>query len=391
MRTLRFIHRWLGIALALPLLVQGLTGAILTLEPAIPSLASHPAQPGPAAPANTLLAAAIAAAPATLRPARYLPSPSPGEPAQVIFVPQGQPRGPGMVVSLDPATAAPLGPAVPTAGIMDWIKRLHTTLLVPEWGGRQLAGWLGVGLLLLTLLGLPLWWPNATQRAAGRWKDAFTVPRDARGTRLHRRLHGAMGIWLTLMMLATSTTGIVQGFPQTSRAMLGIPGGPQRGPESRPARPGGERAGRPAADSTPQLDLDAAIRLATQAVLGSQLRVAMLPASGIEPVRLILGTPGTEGVTTATTVLVDAAGPAIRSIQSPAMASLAETTLRWAHDLHFGQGFGPVWRGLTVLVGVALPIFGVTGVSMWWLKRRNRRRLETMKGVALHGASQAGE
>ena len=109
-------------------------------------------------------------------------------------------------------------------GVLDWIKRLHNNLLLPEWGGRQAAGWFGVGLLLLTLIGIQLWWP-----APGRWRNGFTVPRRARGLRLHRALHGAAGAWLVLMLLATSVTGIVQGFPQASRALLGLPpGGPAR-------------------------------------------------------------------------------------------------------------------------------------------------------------------
>jgi len=42
------------------------------------------------------------------------------------------------------------------------------------------------------------------------------------------------------------------------------------------------------------------------------------------------------------------------------------------HDLHFGQGLGPVWRGLTIVTGLVLPIFAVTGTAMW-LYRRQRR------------------
>lgn len=42
MRTLRLLHRWLGLLLALPLIIQGLSGAVLTLEPVIPTF-RHPA------------------------------------------------------------------------------------------------------------------------------------------------------------------------------------------------------------------------------------------------------------------------------------------------------------------------------------------------------------
>jgi uncharacterized iron-regulated membrane protein len=372
MRGLRFVHRWLGIILALPLLVQGLTGTVLTLEPVIPTWSRAAA--GPLAPFNAVLAAAMAEMPSGMRPTRYMPPEEPGGAARVQFAPRGAPRGPGMVVLVDPVTAKALGPAAPATGIMEWVKRLHTTLLVPEWGGRQLAGWLGVGLLTLTVLGVPLWWPSREARAAGRWKDGFTVPRQARGARLQRRLHGAMGIWLLLLLLATSITGIMQGFPQTSRALLGVLAAEQ-------SRGGRAASGSGVEGRATLPDLDAATRLAEVAAPGTRLRLVVLSQNGTEPLRLILGPPDTEGARTATTVLVDAAATRVLSVQTPAGASMAETTLRWAHDLHFGQGFGPVWRGFTVLVGVALPGFAVTGVTLWLLKSRNRRRVRAASVV----------
>ena len=381
MPWLRMIHRWLGILLALPLLLMGLSGAVLTLEPVLPRGAPAAAAPAATVSANALLAAAVSAAPADLRPTRYLAPDRDGAPVRVQFAPMDAQHGPALVVSLDPATATPLGPAVAVAGPMEWLKRLHSSLLVPQWGGRQIAGWLGVGLLVLTVLGVPLWWPTPAQRAAGRVLDAFTVPRRARGARLHRRLHGAMGVWLWLMLLATGTTGVLQGFPQTSRAILGAA-------DAGPPRPARTRA---AAARAALPDLDAGIRLALAAVPGTALRLAILPAGPAEPLRLVLGPPGSDGSASATTVLVDQAGPAIRAIQSPSTASGGETVLRWAHDLHFGQGFGPVWRGLTVLVGLALPGFGVTGVSLWLLRRRNRGRLARAGATPAQTSLQAGE
>ena len=50
----------------------------------------------------------------------------------------------------------------------------------------------------------------------------------------------------------------------------------------------------------------------------------------------------------------------------------AELALRWAHDLHFGQGLGPLWRGLTIVTGLVLPIFAVTGGAMWLFRQRRR-------------------
>lgn len=365
MRALRSVHRWLGLLLALPLLVQGLSGAVLTLEPVWPSWGGATLASGQPASANAILATARAAAPPGLRATRYVAPDAPGGAAQVFFAPIDGPRGPGMVLRLDPATAAALGPAQPVGGVLNLVKRLHNNLLIPEYGGRQVAGWFGAGLLLLTLIGIPLWWPGP-----GRWRGGFTVPRRARGRRLHRALHGAAGIWLVPMLLATSGTGIVMGFPQTSRALLGLPAG------SSP-RPGLPIPGTP----PPQPDLDAAIRLAQAAAPGMVPRAVLLPATLQEPIRLLMAPPGREGALVRRAVAVD--GAATRVVSAETSLPAADMALRWAHDLHMGQGLGPAWRGLTVAVGLALPLFGVTGLAMWLLRRRNRLRIGTVRQAAL--------
>jgi uncharacterized iron-regulated membrane protein len=165
------------------------------------------------------------------------------------------------------------------------------------------------------------------------------------------------------MLLAVAVTGMAEGFPQTSRMLLGLAANPQGG------RPPG---GRPEGGPPPQPDLDAAWKLAQAAVPGTVLRGIILPASGRDPIRLNMVAPGEEGATAMRMVTVDAA--ATRVLSAPPRAEGADLVLRWAHDLHESDGTGPVWRGLSVLTGLALPQFSVTGVAMWWLKRRRRQR-----------------
>jgi len=359
-RGIRLVHRWLGLLLALPLLVQGLSGAVLTLEPVWPEFHDALTTTGPVS-ANAVLTAASTAAPPGMRAARYRPG-AEGSAATIVFSPTDNPRGPALVQRFDPVTALPLGAAAPVSGVMNWIKRLHQNMLLPQLGGRQLWGWVGVGLLLLTVLGIPLWWPRP-----GQWAAAITVPRKARGVRLYRALHGATGAWLMVMLLATSITGIAQGFPQTLRQVLGLP-------SSRPPQPA-----RPIDGVRPLPDLDSALALARQAMPGLDVRLVFLPA-GAEPVRLVMAPPGQDGATAARSVTVDGAGTRLLSVQGTPPAN--EAALRWMHDLHEGTGLGPVWRGLVALTGAALPVFGITGLMLWLLKRRNRRRIAAARAQA---------
>ena len=355
--VLRRVHRWLGLLLAVPLLLQGLTGLVLSVEPLFPDRPAATAGSGATAAAGAIVAAAQADLLPGMRPARYTPPDGPGDTAVVQVVPVSGPRAPGMRLYIDPVSLAVIDRQPAGASAYDWIKSLHTNLMIEGRTGRSIIGWFGVGLILLAILGIPLWWPPP-----GRWRAAVTFDPRAQGQVLHRRLHGAAGIRTVLLLLATATTGVTMAFPQTARSALGLPETGQR-----PARQGGGTH----ADFTPA-DLDRALALAGEAAPGLNLRVALLPASRAEPVRVLLVPPGEEGAAVTVTVQVDAAAERVRSVQDPRALPTQERLLRLAHDLHFGQGFGPLWRGLTIITGLVLPVFGVTGVAMWLYRRRRR-------------------
>jgi uncharacterized iron-regulated membrane protein len=368
LRVLRKLHRWIGLLLLLPLLVEGITGTILTLEPlwGQPSLQSS-AVTAPI-PANAMLQLARNLAPPGMRITRFNPPSADGAPATFYLSANGPTRG-GSVVRIDPASLRQIGETESATGPIGVAHGLHASLLIPGLGGRSILGWTGIGLVLLILSGIPLWWP-----ASGQVRAAFTVPSGARGVRLHRRLHGALGIWLLPLLLLSGVTGAVLGFPQTSRQWLRLPaGGPPRAPTA-------------SIDQAPPEipDIDRAIALARAALPGTTPRMIILPAAR-EPVRLIMATPGASGAVANSVVQV--AGGRIVSVQNAADASGADLALRWMRDLHTGDGIGLAGRLLVALAGLALPVFGVTGAAMWWLKRRNRQFLKADRAASL----QAGE
>jgi uncharacterized iron-regulated membrane protein len=367
---LRILHRWLGLLLVVPLLAQGITGAILTLEPLFRSAALGPALP---ASADKIVAVASGAASNDLRATRYVP-PTATTPAEVWFAPSSNPRGRAVIVRVNAATLTPISPPDPQNGVIDWCRRLHHDFLLSEYGGRSIVGWVGVGLVLMSLIGIPLWWPAKGQRRA-----AFTFPIAARGFRLHRQVHGALGVWTLILLLVSAATGVVLGFPRTARDVMGIGG------EGSP-RATGSRA----STSAPAKTLDAALDLAGAAEPGLSPRVLFLPASG-GPMRVILAPPGAEGMASMTTITVDAAGTRVLGIQDPRNMSGPDRALRQIHDIHFGQGFGVVWRVLTAAAGLALPIFAATGTAMWLYRRRLRARSGPVLRKVRRAAAPAGE
>ena len=354
---LRRLHRWVGLAAVLPMLMLGITGAVLTLEPVWPH--GHEASIADSRPDAEIIAAAVALAPRGARPARYTPAAEPGDAAVVAFAGRNAPT-----IRLDPATLARIGAEEGQGGILRSMRTLHVNLMLQEYGGRSIIGWCGVALVFLTVCGIPIWWPSP-----GQWRAAFTFSAAAKGVRFHRRLHGAVGIWIAVVLFVNALTGAMLGFPQVVRGWMGLQaGGPPRQSAPGPGAP-------------PAYDITAAMALANTALPGTRPRVVILPLAAGDPFRVFLSPRG-GGAVGAGTATIDAAGTRVISLQDPRTYTLGEQAWRWAHDLHEGAGGGPVWRGLTFLAGVALPVFSVTGLAMWLLRRRNRRRVDIARQVA---------
>jgi uncharacterized iron-regulated membrane protein len=135
---LRRVHRWLGLCLALPMLIQGLSGTLLAMRPWLPNPSTSIAADQPSGP-GTIVAAAQADAPPGLRPTRYIPPAAPGQPAQVGFVAASGVRGPPLDVWVDPVSLVVLQTPLVAAGF-EWLRSLHTNLLLEGRTGVPSSG-----------------------------------------------------------------------------------------------------------------------------------------------------------------------------------------------------------------------------------------------------------
>jgi uncharacterized iron-regulated membrane protein len=362
--VLRKLHLWAGLALAVPLVLLGLTGSILVFEHELEDLfAAKPAlASGEARPVEEVLAAARAAAPAELVPLLYLPPAAPGDPAAVRLGPAGR-GGPGsgaVQVLIDPVSLDVLGVKEPGAGALRQIFMLHANLMTRDRSGRQIIGWLGVVMLTMGVTGIVLWWPRP-----GAWRAAFGVKRGASDLRLHRDLHGAVGIWGLAIFVVVSFSGVYLAFPQTVGAGVNalFPGRDLRAPPTLPRDAG--------ADATP-IAPGAAIAIAGEAVPGARLWMLGLPTRPDQAFRVALLPDGAERGAPVATVFVDPRNGRIIETRDPRSYTVGERILAWQHALHEGRGFGWSWRVLVFLSGFLPALFAVTGISMWLLKRRRR-------------------
>jgi uncharacterized iron-regulated membrane protein len=133
--------------------------------------------------------------------------------------------------------------------------------------------------------------------------------------------------------------------------------------------------------------LDEAVALAAAALPDGRPLTVALPARPGEPLRVSLALPGHRHGRPTATAFVDPGARRVIELRDPRAYSAAESFLAWQRPLHAGQGLGQPWRLLVFLSGFLPILFAVTGASMWWLKRRNRRVAEARRLAAL----QSGE
>jgi uncharacterized iron-regulated membrane protein len=373
------IHRWIALALCLLLVPIAISGALLVWHDELDALV-HPARfavtgSGTAA-TSSYLDNARGALPANFTPMVVRFPAEEGRPVTVVARGEGGARQ-LLTVYLDPPSGRVLDVVNFRSSFFGFLHRFHENLTVPEYSGRAIVGWAGVGMLILSLTGLWLWWPrNGVFRLGLRWRRA--------GDATIGNLHYLLGFWISLPLAFVSLTGIYLSFPQTARSAMSAiaPMNPQAGRPIFAAQLARET------QLTPDAALDAA-RNAKPGWRPSALFLATLQSEhgeraeqrserpeqrgertdrGERPAatwRIQLRDPGSNDITN---VIVNDRDGTARSLPDPLAGDRAA---QWIRALHEGSRGGPLWQIAVFLTGVFPPIFAVTGIVMW-LRRRSR-------------------
>jgi uncharacterized iron-regulated membrane protein len=412
------LHLWIGLILLLPLVMMGVTGAVLVYAHDIEHLFGQ-GEPdvktvGEWRSPGELIEAAKAAnkEPGRIPIAVRWPI-EVGEPAAVRLSrpgmagergqfrgggqgqAQGQQSGQGQVpgqaqgrvpaqspfagslqLLLDPVSGEILQTQQTMTGWVRFFHDLHGHVFIPGGLGREIVGWLGVALLVLGCSGLYLWWPKP-----GQWKLAFMVRRKARGVRFNRELHGAVGIWSLLLFMLVNFTGVYLAFPQQISAAVNTiwPGRDMRAAQF-------QARVEPMRGAT-AIGLDEALALAKTRVPDARFLNAFLPTRPDQALRIGLIRPGHGEGAPVITVIIDPWRRSIVDVFDPKTLSTGESIIAWQRALHYGQGLGAGYKFLVFVSGVIIPLFAITGFLMWWLKRRNRRAGQRAKAAILGAQS----
>jgi uncharacterized iron-regulated membrane protein len=371
---LHFVHLWAGLILAVPIVIIGVTGSLIVAQDWVAEM-SAPAAParGAIRPIADIASAAQKAAPQGW-PVMTVNIPDRAGQAAVVQVglPPGRrvPRGrnvQGLTLYLDPVSLKLLGSEERhrQGKFNQNLRSLHIALMVPQYYGVQIVGFLGVVMALFGLSGLVLWWPRK-----GQWRQAFWVKRGVRGFRLNRDLHSVAGFWSLAVFLVVCISGVDLAFPVTFQSAVGqmLPLGSSLSAPTVDATAAAAIADRNA------LTPDDAIHVAQSSISHARVVQVQLPArrDGVYMVSMVPRFTGDNAPQISTFV---GPGPQILDVVDPRDYSTGRQLLVWLRILHYGQGLGDVWRGLVLFSGLLPLLFSITGFSMWWLKRAQTRAI----------------
>ena len=338
------VHLWIGIGLGLLIVPIAISGALLVWHDHIDALV-NPAR------------YAVSGTKVELPPSAYLASAARALPANAAPVAVRYPESDGwpLVVSaagrvnvyLDPPTARVLEVVNFRSSFIGVLHRFHENLTIPEYSGRAVVGWVGVGMLISSLTGIYLWWPRNSPFTRGlRWR---------RSPETTTNLHHLLGFWISIPLAVVSATGIYLGFPQQGRELLSS----MMAMSPRPS-------GAPLARQT-MLTPDSALEKARASEPGAQPAVLFLATQlqgGASPLwRVQLRKTNSDE--TATVLIDDQSG----KVTPVAPALTGDRTAQWIRWIHEGSRGGPVWQTIVFLCGAFPPVFAVTGLIMW-LRRR---------------------
>lgn len=388
------IHRWTGLALAVFLLMAGLTGSLLAfyhdldaaLAPEVHRVAA--AQPG-VRPLDSLALRERVEEQLPQARVNWMPlHVEPGRSAEIYVESRGGSALGYDEIFADPYTGQVLGtrmwgePGTGAIDLMPFVYRLHYSLALGTVGSYLM----GIVALLWTIdcfVGAYLTFParpNGRRSWLARWRAAWGVRRGTAVFKLNLDLHRAGGLWLwgVLLVFAWSSVGLNlrEVYNPAMRAMFEL-----RGDTVRPSA-----LARPI--ETPALDWDEGRKIARDAMadlasergftVKREQAIGYDSATGTYQYR-VLSSLDISDRYARTTLWIDGQTGAMRSFDLPTGGAAGDTVTTWFFALHFADIGGLPYRVFVSLLGLAVAGLSGTGVYIWWRKRNARR-----KGASIH-------
>lgn len=381
-KRLVVLHRYAGLVLAGALFVAGITGSLIAFQQEIdrglnPDLYRR-ASRGASLPLDALVAAVERQLEGVRVSSVYLERP--GE--NVLVVVAGLAAGtqpPFNQVFADPATGRVLGTRLwgeccfERRNVVPFLYTVHHSLKLPGVWGVLFMGGIAMLWLLDCFVGFCLTLPSSW-RNWRRWKTAWTLKPGARGIRLGLDLHRAGGLWLWGVLLVTASSGVAMNLDeQVFRPAVDLVA------ELSPTLV--EQGIAAGAADTPERRLSFAAAVASARAQAASDLVAPVA-------HYVLYVPALNAYGVALTAKADAAAPLdglgpswiylsgadgrVLARELAGRGTSGDVYLQSQFSLHSGRILGLPGRVLIAATGLVVAMLSVTGVYVWWRKRRAR-------------------
>ena len=393
------LHLYLALSFGLIFVLLGLTGTAIAWRDELDALlnpdllrASSPAQLPPDAATVQAVVATLQADQAYGRP-NGLAVPLAPDGVFVASYPikgekgeKGEKGGEGRSrqVMVDPATLTVRGeriwgePGLSRRQLMPTLFHLHRYLLSGE-TGKTVTGVTGMVVLVLVLAGLAIWAPRPRWHAL---RQSVTVRFGGSWSRLTYTLHRAAGFFLAPVMLCTAFSGWYLNLPKWVTPIVAsvMTVSPQARPSSSAPAPGAK-----------PLDAGQIVMAARAAYPDAAVTRLGFPRKPADAWEVRLRQPGElRQDSGATRLWLDAYTGRRLGVRDPHNAAAGDTFINWMYPLHTGKAFGVPGRLFITLFGLTPLLFAVTGVLVWFKRRRGHRR-HAQKEQARHvGALPSG-
>lgn len=350
------IHRWMGLTLLVFMFLFGVTGSALVWPDKFEALV-HPAR-FPAAstaqftPSETWLAKARAALPAGDRISGVRVMPGDGSILVAGQVSSPAPLGlgpPGRVqLWVHPQTGEVLDRQDGNLGLVWAMHAIHGHMLLKN-VGREVVAVLGLFLVLMSAIGLWLWWPGAKAILMSlKWRKQFS-----KSMNLHRQTGAVLGV----VMIVEAVTGAWIALPRMFENLIE--------PDGKAGRVQSEGPPRTPTLADPALSFERAVALARTAAGTTAPLITIFPPSEDRPAWSITF----DGAA----VAVDDAS-AVATVKPKPERTPAGKVTDMMEALHAGHT-GPIWQMIVFLSGIVLALLSVTGILLWVQGRtRSRKR-----------------
>lgn len=356
--TIKKLHRWIGLAIALYLGFQSLTGILLLYRFELQDLFGDYRQRS----ANTQQFVSVQSALHNIRSAyptaviERLDFPVSSSSKYIAHLASNW-NMPVSQLSVDPLTGD-VQPAKAIVTFFSTIVELHHELAIGK-SGKYIVGTLGLLLFGLSLSGLWLWWPGLKGV-----RRSLRVVIKGGGIRAYFSLHRTVGVVVLVFVIVTSSTGLLMAFGEGLRPFFGVSLSPKPVASSTQA------------DIEPSDSVDALLNIARNAVPNSGIRDLRFNDTPNEISRVLMYRDGDRDWRQGPyqQAWFDPASGELRGILDSRDLTAGQSLFLWLYPIHTTFGLGNFGKFLAVTGGLGILLLCVTGPILWWKRRRRPSR-----------------